>query len=54
MSQHQGDEMEYVADDNEMAEAEDDMYFRGSRVFGGDSESDEEEDDDEYESLVCF
>ena len=51
MSQQQGDEMEYVADDNEMAEVEDDIYFRG-RVFG-DSESDDD-DDDEYESLVCF
>lgn len=50
MSQHQGDDMEYAADDNEMAEeVEDDAYFRG-QVFV-DSESD---DDDEYESLVCF
>jgi len=51
MAQRQGDEMEYVADDNEMADAEDDIYFRG-RVFG-DSES-ESDDDDEYESMVGF
>nr|KYP52112.1 putative WD repeat-containing protein C2A9.03 [Cajanus cajan] len=52
MAQQQGDEMEYVAEDNEMAEAED-MYFRG-RVFG-DSESesdDDDDDDDEYDSMV--
>lgn len=49
MAQQQEDEMEYVADDNEMAEVEDDMYFRG-RVFG-DSES-ESDDDDEYDSMV--
>ena len=49
MSQYHRDEMEYVADDNEMAEVEDDVYFRG-RAFG---ESDSE-DDDEYEALVCF
>ena len=49
MAQQQGDEMEYAADDNEMAEVEDDMYFRG-RVFG-DSES-ESDDDDEYDSMV--
>ena len=48
MSQHQGDEMDYAADDYEMAEVDDDMYFRG-RVMG-DSESD---DDDEYDHLVC-
>ncbi|KAL5182292.1 putative WD repeat-containing protein [Glycine soja] len=48
MAQQQEDEMEYVADDNEMAEVEDDMYFRG-RVFG-DSES-ESDDDDEYDSM---
>ncbi|RVW87107.1 hypothetical protein CK203_027013 [Vitis vinifera] len=46
MSQHQGDEMDYAADDYEMAEVDDDMYFRG-RVMG-DSESD---DDDEYDHL---
>lgn len=50
MSQYHGDEMDYVADDNEMAEVEDDMYFSG-RVFG-DSESDD--DDDEYDPSVCF
>jgi len=50
MAQQQGDGMEYVADDNEMAEAEDDIYFRG-RVFG-DSES--ESDDDDYDSMVGF
>ena len=50
MSQHQGDEMEYAADDNEMVEVEDDVYFRG-RVFG---DSDSEDDDDEYDPLVCF
>jgi len=49
MAQQQGDEMEYAADDNEMAEVEDDMYFSG-RVFG-DSES-ESDDDDEYDSMV--
>ncbi|RZC04908.1 putative WD repeat-containing protein C2A9.03 isoform F [Glycine soja] len=48
MAQQQGDEMEYAADDNEMAEVEDDMYFSG-RVFG-DSES-ESDDDDEYDSM---
>lgn len=51
MSQNHGDEMEYVTDDNEMAEVEDDTYFRG-RVFG-DSESDDD-DDEEYDPLVCF
>lgn len=50
MSQYQGDEMDYAAEDNEMADVEDDMYFSG-RVFG-DSESDD--DDDEYDPLVCF
>lgn len=47
MSQHQRDEMDHVADDYEMAEVDDDMYFRG-RVIG-DSESD---DEDEYDHLV--
>lgn len=51
MSQHHGDEMEYVADNNEMAEVEDDMYFR-DRAFG-DSDSDDD-DDDAYDLLVCF
>jgi len=51
MSQYHGDEMEYAADDNEMAEVEEDMYFRG-RAFG---ESDSDDDDDyEYDPLVCF
>ena len=48
MSQHEGDEMDYAADDYEMAEVDEDMYFRG-RVVGY-SESD---DDDEYDHLVC-
>ncbi|WVY94071.1 hypothetical protein V8G54_033159 [Vigna mungo] len=48
MSQYHGDEMDYAADDNEMAEVEDDMYFRG-RAFG---ESDSDDDDDyEYDPL---
>ncbi|KAH1208820.1 putative WD repeat-containing protein C2A9.03 [Glycine max] len=48
MSQYHGDEMEYAADDNEMAEVEEDMYFRG-RAFG---ESDSDDDDDyEYDPL---
>lgn len=42
--------MDHVADDNEMAEVDDSMYFRG-RVMG-DSESDDD-DDDEYDHLVC-
>ena len=42
--------MEFVGDDNEMAEVEDDMYFRG-RV-SGDSESDDD-DEEEYDTLVC-
>ncbi|XP_015959157.1 uncharacterized WD repeat-containing protein C2A9.03 isoform X2 [Arachis duranensis] len=46
MSHYNRDEMEYVADDNEMAEVEDDVYFRG-RAFG-ESDSD---DDDEYDPL---
>lgn len=48
MSQHQGDEMDYAADDYEMAEVDEDMHFRG-RVVGY-SESD---DDDEYDHVVC-
>ena len=52
MAQYHGDEMEYVQDDNEMAEVDDDMYFRGGRALG---ESDtDEDDDDEYDPLVCF
>lgn len=51
MSQFNGDEMEYAADENEMAEVEDDVYFRG-RGFG-ESDSDDDEDD-EYDPLVCF
>lgn len=51
MAQYHGDEMEYVADDNEMVEVEDDMYFRG-RAFG-ETDSDDD-DDDEYDLLVCF
>ncbi|KAE9591555.1 hypothetical protein Lalb_Chr20g0119721 [Lupinus albus] len=49
MSQNQGDEMEYVAnaDDNEMADVDDDIYFSG-RAFG---ESDSDDDDDEYDPL---
>ncbi|KDP29021.1 hypothetical protein JCGZ_16410 [Jatropha curcas] len=47
MSQYQGDEMDYMADDYEMAEVEEDVYFRG-RIMG-DSESDD--DDDEYDHL---
>ncbi|KAK4254530.1 hypothetical protein QN277_009902 [Acacia crassicarpa] len=48
MAQNHGDEIEYAADDNEMAEVENDSYIRG-RVFGG---SDSEDDDDEqYDSL---
>ncbi|XP_059658556.1 uncharacterized WD repeat-containing protein C2A9.03-like [Cornus florida] len=41
-----GDEIDHVADDYEMAEVDDDIYFRG-RVMG-DSDSD---DDDEYDHL---
>ncbi|KAH7546972.1 hypothetical protein FEM48_Zijuj01G0257800 [Ziziphus jujuba var. spinosa] len=48
MSLYEGDEMDHVADDNEMAEVDDSMYFRG-RVMG-DSESDDD-DDDEYDHL---
>lgn len=42
--------MDYMADDFEMAEVDDDVYFRGR--FMGDSESDD--DDDEYDHLVCL
>ncbi|KAL9451985.1 hypothetical protein AB3S75_007893 [Citrus x aurantiifolia] len=49
MSQLEGDEaIYYVADDYEMAEVDDDMYFRARLM--GDSESDED-DDDEYDHL---
>ncbi|KAJ8747331.1 hypothetical protein K2173_013135 [Erythroxylum novogranatense] len=44
MSQYQGDDMDYAAEDFEMAEAHDDMYFR----VMGDSESDEDNDDDDH------
>lgn len=51
MSQLEGDEaIYYVADDYEMAEVDDDMYFRARLM--GDSESDDD-DDDEYDPLVC-
>lgn len=50
MSLYEGDEMDHVADDNEMAEVDDVMYFR-DRVMG-DSDSDDD-DDDEYDHLVC-
>ncbi|KAH9749982.1 WD REPEATS REGION domain-containing protein [Citrus sinensis] len=49
MSQLEGDEaIYYVADDYEMAEVDDDMYFRARLM--GDSESDDD-DDDEYDHL---
>jgi hypothetical protein len=51
MAQYHGDGMDYVADDNEMAEVEDDMYFRGRAL--GETDSDDD-DDDEYDPLVCF
>jgi hypothetical protein len=49
MSQHQGDDAEYMADEYEMEDVDDDMddEFRG-REMGG-SESDVEE----YEHSVC-
>lgn len=50
MSLYEGDEMDHVADDNEMAEVDDVMYFRDSGM--GDSDSDDD-DDDEYDHLVC-
>ena len=51
MAHDEGEEMDHILDENDMAEVDDIMYFRG-RVIG-DSESDEE-DDDEYDHLVCF
>ncbi|MCI09371.1 WD repeat-containing protein, partial [Trifolium medium] len=48
MAQYHGDGMDYVADDNEMAEVEEDMYFRGRAL--GESDSDDD-DDDEYDPL---
>lgn len=51
MADYEGDEMDHVADDNEMEEVDEIMYFRG-RVIG-DSESDDD-DDDEYDTLVSF
>ena len=50
MSQYQGDEMDHVVDDYEIAEVDDDVYFHGR--FMADSES-EDDDDDEYDHLVC-
>ncbi|KAF7842849.1 putative WD repeat-containing protein C2A9.03-like [Senna tora] len=52
MSQNRGDEMEYVADDNEMAEVEDDEYFRGRVPDDSDSGSSDYEDVDERYSVV--
>ncbi|KAF8391719.1 hypothetical protein HHK36_024028 [Tetracentron sinense] len=46
MSQHQGGDIDYMADDYEMAD-DDDVDFRGRGM--GDSES----DDDEYDHLEC-
>ncbi|OVA01385.1 WD40 repeat [Macleaya cordata] len=45
MSQYQGDDMDYMADDYEMADVDDDMdeEFRGRGL--GDSESEDDEDD---------
>ncbi|KAJ6363858.1 hypothetical protein OIU78_003929 [Salix suchowensis] len=48
MSQYQGDEMDHVVDDYEIAEVDDDVYFHGR--FMADSES-EDDDDDEYDHL---
>lgn len=49
MSQYQGDEVDYMAEDYEMADVYDDIdeEFRGRGM--GDSES----DDDEYDHMVC-
>ncbi|GMN36722.1 hypothetical protein TIFTF001_006233 [Ficus carica] len=44
MTDYEGEEMDHAADDNEMEEVDDIMYFRG-RVIG-DSESDDEDEDD--------
>jgi hypothetical protein len=51
MSQYQGDEMDHVVDDYEIAEVDDDVYFHGR--FMADSESEDDDDDDEYDHLVC-
>lgn len=51
MAQNHEGEMEYGADDNEMAEAENDSYIHRRVVGGSDSEDD---DDDQYDPLVCF
>lgn len=48
MSLYEGDEMDHVAEDNELAEVDDVMYFRGRMV-----DSDSDSDDDEYDHLVC-
>ncbi|KAI9122490.1 hypothetical protein K1719_006330 [Acacia pycnantha] len=48
MAQNHGDEIEYGADDNEMAEVENDSYIRRRVVGGSDSEDD---DDDQYDPL---
>ena len=50
MSHYEGEEMDHIADDNEMADVDDIMYFRGREI--SDSESDDD-DDDEYDHLVC-
>ncbi|XP_062096325.1 uncharacterized protein LOC133802099 [Humulus lupulus] len=47
MSHYEGEEMDHVADDNEMAEGDDIMYLRGTE--NGDSDSDS--DDEEYDNL---
>lgn len=51
MTDYEGEEMDHAADDNEMEEVDDIMYFRG-RVIG-DSESDEEDEDD-YDHMVRY
>ncbi|WCJ29636.1 Transducin/WD40 repeat-like superfamily protein [Euphorbia peplus] len=45
MSQYQGEEMGYMAEDFEMVDVDDDVYFRGRII--GDSESDDDDDDDD-------
>ncbi|XP_062099014.1 uncharacterized protein LOC133804924 isoform X2 [Humulus lupulus] len=47
MSHYEGEEMDHVADDNEMAEGDDIMYLCGTE--NGDSDSDS--DDEEYDNL---
>ncbi|KAG6768842.1 hypothetical protein POTOM_024452 [Populus tomentosa] len=49
MSQYQGDEMDHVVDDYEIAEVDDDVYFHGR--FMADSESEDDDDDDGYDHL---